>query len=300
MIRLDGIGKSFRVAPGPRRRAGVVEALADVTANFEPGEVVGIVGPNGAGKSTLFGLLLGFLEPTSGDLVIDGLDPRSYVRKHGAAYLPERFLLPRDWPIRGALASLLSLDKSNTDVDKLLDDFELTEYAGAPAHTLSRGTLQRVGLAQAFASARKLVVLDEPTEGLDAIRRIRFRERVQQLKSPDRVVFIASHDLAEVERLADRIIILSRGRVTETIEVTSQSAAPQDYALQLAEDHAAVVTLFEDARRSGDASYVIRAASPADLSARIAALIEAGAVLQSVTPSIDLEARVSRAAQEKS
>src|SRR5687768_16826735 len=91
LIKLENVGKRFRVAPGPRRKAGVVDALSDVTAEIATGDVVAVVGPNGAGKSTLFSVLLGFLDPTAGDVLIDGAEPRAYMRKHGAGYLPERF-----------------------------------------------------------------------------------------------------------------------------------------------------------------------------------------------------------------
>ena len=299
MIELQGISKSFRIAPGPGRRGGTVEAVREVTASLEAGTIVGVVGPNGAGKTTLFGLLLGFLEATSGDVHIDGSEPRAFVRKNGASYLPERFQLPRDWTIGHALKALLSLDGNPRNVRELLDEYELTSYEAAAAHTLSRGTMQRVGIAQALATPRRLVVLDEPTEGLDAIWRIRFRDMVSKLRAPDRVVVIASHDLNEVERLADRVLILNGGRITESIDLRTQSQEARDYLLTLSAEHDAVGNFFENARRTGTAAYIVSAQSAADLSTRLAALLEAGATLISIAPTTSLEERVSRAAQEK-
>ena len=299
MIRFETLSKSYRISPGPGRKAGAVEALRGVSAAFQEGGIIGVVGPNGAGKSTLFSLLLGFLEATDGVITIDDAQPRDYVRTHGAAYLPERFQLPRDWTIGSALRALTGLDHSGRDVGSLLEEFDLVSYANSAAHTLSRGTMQRVGLAQAFATPRKLVVLDEPTEGLDAIWRIRFRERVLGLKSSERLIFIASHDLNEVERIADRVLVLNRGQITEDIDLSARSDEPRDYSLVLQTDHADVSQLFENVRSSGDGRYTVHANGSVDLSARLAALLERGAVIVSVAPAAQLEERVSRAAQDR-
>ncbi|HUP88589.1 MAG TPA: ABC transporter ATP-binding protein [Longimicrobiales bacterium] len=295
MIRFENVVKQYRIAPGPGRKAGVVEALREVSAVVEPGEVVGVVGPNGAGKTTLFGLVLGFLEATAGVVRIDNAEPRAFVRANGASYLPERFQLPRDWTIQHALRALLKLDGAKQDVVELLQEYDLTSYANAAAHTLSRGTMQRVGIAQALATPRRLVVLDEPTEGLDPVWRIRFRESVMRLRSPERVVFIASHDLTEVERVADRVVIMNQGRITDSLDLRSQSREPRDYILTLANEHEAVASLFNTARVMGNAVYAVTVESAGDLSTRIAALLEAGATLVSVTPGTSLEQRITQA-----
>lgn len=297
MIKLDAVDKTFKIAPGPGRKARVVEAVRAVTASLEAGTIIGVVGPNGAGKSTLFGLLLGFLEATSGTITIANLDPRAYVRRHGACYLPERFQLPRDWTIRGAIQALLALDKSTRSADDVLAEYDLTSYANAAAHTLSRGTMQRVGMAQAFATPRNLVVLDEPTEGLDPLWRVRLRESVRGLRSPERIILVASHDLAEIERIADRVLILQDGTITEDLDLSVDRAAPRDYALRLAAPHDAVNEIFPESLPTGDGQYTVRVANAADLSARLGALIEAGAIIVAVQPAADLEQRVTRAAQ---
>jgi ABC-type multidrug transport system ATPase subunit len=297
MIELSSVGKTFRSGAGPGRKGRVVTAVRDVSLSLEAGLVVGIVGPNGAGKTTLLGLLLGFLEATSGSISIDGLEPRSYVRRHGASYLPERFQLSREWKVRAALRALLSLDGSAHHLDALMDRFELNAVAGAAALTLSRGTMQRVGIAQAVAAPRRLMVLDEPTEGLDPVWRVRFRETLRALRSADRTILIASHDLAEMERLADRVLILNDGTITETVELRPQPGQPSDYTIVLKTPHAAMATLFADARESADASYTVTVADAEDLSARLAALLESGATIVSINPTAALEQRVTRVAQ---
>jgi ABC-type multidrug transport system ATPase subunit len=157
--------------------------------------------------------------------------------------------------------------------------------------------MQRVGIAQAVAAPRRLMVLDEPTEGLDPVWRVRFRETLRALRSADRTILIASHDLAEMERLADRVLILNDGTITETVELRPQPGQPSDYTIVLKTPHAAMATLFADARESADASYTVTVADAEDLSARLAALLESGATIVSINPTAALEQRVTRVAQ---
>lgn len=295
MIKLEQVGKTYRVGPGPGRQARVIEAVVEATASIPPGGVIGVVGPNGAGKTTLFGLLLGFLEATSGSLTVDGQDARTYVRRNGAAYLPERFQLPRDWTLRSALHALLSLDRSTRNVDELLAEFDLTAYGSAAAHTLSRGTMQRAGLAQAFATPRNLVVLDEPTEGLDPLWRVRFREALQRLRAERRTILVASHDIAEIERIADRVLILKQGRIVDDVTIRRAHDDTRDYTLVLAAAHPAVSTAFQQSQPVSETSYRVTVAGATDLSARLAALLEAGAIVISVQPNVDLEGRITSA-----
>jgi len=299
MIEFDTVSKSFRVPPGPRRKAGVVEAIRAISTTIEKGGITGVVGPNGAGKTTLFALLLGFLEPTSGDIAIDGADPRKYVQRYGANYLPERFQFPRDWSVRAGLRALLGLDGDKQSVDKLIDRFDLQEFAQARALTLSRGTMQRVGIAQAVAAPRNLMVFDEPTEGLDPIWRVRFRELVRTLRSPDRAILIASHDLNEVERIADRALVLRDGAISEIVQLRASAEQPSDYTIVLATPHSEVARLFEKVRTPDQTTYHVSVADARDLSARLAALIESGATIVSVTPSGALEERIVRPRAEQ-
>ena len=124
------------------------------------------VGPNGAGKSTLFSLILGFLEPSAGEIAIQGDDPRAYIRKHGAGYLPERFRLPPEWPVRDALRAFAGLERiAVRNADVAIETFGLREHATKTVAMLSHGMVQRVGLAQAFMAERMLLVLGRANGG---------------------------------------------------------------------------------------------------------------------------------------
>ncbi len=302
MIQLEGVGKTYRPGPSAPRGAPPVEALAGVSLHVPAGEAWGVVGPNGAGKSTLLALLLGFLHPTAGTIEIAGDDPRTYVRRQGAAYLPERFGLPPEWSVLAALRALAGLEglapgAARGRVDALLDRFELAPHAGKTLGTLSRGLLQRVGLAQALLAERALVVLDEPTEGLDPLWRIRFRALVEELKRAGRTILIASHDLGEVERLADRALLLDAGRVREIMDVGARGDVAT-YRLELAAEAPSLGDVFPGAVAAdpGRPVYLVTAADPAELSRRLAALIDTGGIVAAVAPAAEaLEERVRRA-----
>jgi ABC-2 type transport system ATP-binding protein len=320
MIVIDSVTKRFaraRRAPRP--------ALDAVSLEFDRGMVHAVVGPNGAGKSTLFGLVLGFIHPSSGDLTIDGDDPRDYVRRNGAGYLPERFTLPAGWRVGEALRGLASREQLGAAAGPAcraaLERFGLASHEAARAGSLSRGLLQRVGLAQALLAPRALVVLDEPTEGLDPEWRLRFRNEIDRLRADGRTVLLASHDLAEVERLADRVVVLEAGRVRESFAVHAPPSALK-YDIEIDSDTPDLAALFPGAARTQDAAHVeeaarknvaaaesaaargggtgavyrVSVADVAELNARLAALLATGARVRALRPAAEpLEARVRRA-----
>ena len=301
MIRIEKVSKRFRIAPGPGRQAGVVDALVGVSAEIANGEVLAVVWPNGAGKSTLFSLVLGFLEPTDGEIAIAGEDPRRYMRRHGAGYLPERFRLPTEWSVRDALRGFARLERADVKrADVVVEWFGLGEHASKNINSLSHGMLQRVGLAQALLAQRSLIVLDEPTEGLDAFWRVRFRDVVAEQRKRGATVLIASHDLAELERLADRALVLEGGALREDISLRDRTAV-RSYRLELAEKHPAFGDVFPGARAASQPnSFIVDVSDIADLNRRLAALLDAGASVVSITPADTLEERVTRSASKPS
>jgi len=290
VIDLQNVGKRF----GGKHRTAPLIALHDVTLSIPAGSTWGVVGPNGAGKSTLFALLLGFLKPSNGAIRIAGLEPRDYMRQQGAGYLPERFSLPAGWPVRAALEALAALENIARPVeraDEVLNQFGLQEHAEKSTETLSRGLLQRVGLAQALMAQRQLIVLDEPTEGLDPIWRLHFRERIRELPA-NTTLLMASHDLAEIERLVDHAIVLDKGAIRESFAIASPSG-PRKYRVVLETPLAAARTVFDQIELAdGDGAFTVTVNDARELSTRLSALLALGAVVHSIQPADGLEERV--------
>jgi ABC-2 type transport system ATP-binding protein len=293
MIEFENVTKRY----GRRRR---VEALRDVSLRVPRGSVWAVVGPNGAGKSTLLALALGFIRPTRGAVLLDGLSPRYYLRDRGAAYLSERFSLPPEWRVRDALRCLAVLAGGQAgDAGRAAERFGLEPHLGRRTGELSRGLLQRVGLAQALLVGRDLVVLDEPTEGLDPVWRIRLRDVVAGLRDEGRTVIIASHDLGEVERVADRAILLDDGAVREIID-TRSDAPPSSWRITLAAPFHRAPEVFPGASvEPGGTTFTVALPGPAELSERVAALIALGGLVVAVEPLRQpLEERVREALED--
>ena len=219
MIAFDHVGKRYRSFTGRE-----VRALDDLTLELRAGEVFGLAGPNGAGKTTLIALLLGFLGPSEGTVRIGGLEPRRFIEQHGVGYLSELVNIPPSWRVDDALRRYAVLAgvpgaQRRARVDEAIDRLGLAEHRGKRVKQLSKGNLQRLGLAQALLCEEQVVVLDEPTHGLDPVWTQRFRDVVSALRRDDRVILIASHNLDELARLADRVGILDHGVLQRVVDV---------------------------------------------------------------------------------
>ena len=232
MIRLDDIVKDYR-GPLMGLRGKPVRALDGVTLRVAAGTALGIIGLNGAGKSTLLRLLLGYLRPTSGEVRIGELDPRTYAERNGVSYVPERVAIPPDRTVRTAMEAYAMLGNAGEDaperVDRALARLGLTDLSDRKVGALSKGNLQRVAIAQTLLAERRLMVLDEPTDGLDPVWIAELRRIVAEWRAADadRVLIVASHNLPEVERLADRVVVLHEGRVREEIALgAGRGASP--------------------------------------------------------------------------
>lgn len=274
------------------RKGAGRDAVSAVSLELSAGAVWAVVGPNGAGKSTLLSLLLGFIRPSEGEVLVQGETPRDYLREHGAGYLPERFSLPDAWRTGEALRLFGRMDARPADTSDVIEMMGLEPHLKKRTGELSRGLLQRLGLAQALLARRDLIVLDEPTEGLDPVWRVRLRDTIATLRADDRIIVIASHDLAELERLADHAIVLDKGCVREVLEVRSREA-PTDYRLRLAEPFERIADAFPDAARLEANAYRVTVGGAAELSQRLGSLIALGGIISAVeTMEGDLEQRV--------
>lgn len=296
MIALDDAGKTYRTRFGRR-----ITALGGVSLRIAPGEVVGLAGPNGAGKSTLIALLLGFARPSSGRVALDGLEPRRWVERHGAGYVPELIAIPPRWTVDGALARYAALAGLSGPAARdrcaaLLERFALAEHRDKRVKQLSHGTRQRLALAQALMRPERLYILDEPTHGLDPLWTIAFREVVDSLRSPDAAILIASHDLGELERIADRVVILDRGTVRA--EVGARTATPRR-RLTVREGAALVPGIFPGAQPAGERAYDLEAGDLDALNRGLAELLRRGAIIESLEPVRDGLEAAFRAAVDR-
>jgi ABC-type multidrug transport system ATPase subunit len=267
-----------------------VRAVEGVSLEVAPGEVLGIAGPNGAGKSTLIALLLGFLEPDEGTVRIDGLAPRAYVQREGIAYLPELMTLPLTWRTDDAfarLAALAGIPAAGRAAarERVIEAVEIGEHRRKKLKALSKGNLQRVGLAQSLLVERRVTVFDEPTHGLDPVWTTRFRDIVASLRAPDRTIVIASHNLDELERLCDRVAIIDRGHIQRVIAVRDAGAdtTARRWRIGVTAGIDALSAQFPDAAVSG--RILECTADVAALNHGLAAAIAQGALITAVAPA---------------
>ncbi|MCL4506965.1 MAG: ABC transporter ATP-binding protein [Chloroflexi bacterium] len=209
MIKAEGLSKSY----------GEVRALRDATFNVEEGEIVGLLGPNGAGKTTMIKILTGYLQPDEGEVEVDGIDvltrPRDVQTRIG--YLPENAPLYPELSVQDYLKMIAELreipaERQLTDISEAVRATSLTEYLTRPIGKLSKGLRQRVGLAQAILHKPRLLILDEPTVGLDPTQIVEIRSLIRRMSRHSTILF-SSHILPEVEALCDRVIIIMNGLI---------------------------------------------------------------------------------------
>jgi ABC-2 type transport system ATP-binding protein len=193
-------------------------ALQGLDLEVSTGEVFGFLGPNGAGKTTTINVLLGFVQPTSGNASLFGIDVRQPIARRRIGYLPEmtyyyKFLTAEELLHFYAKIFGLSRAEANKRVDEALKLVELDAARKRLIKTYSKGMQQRVGLAQALINNPDLLILDEPTSGLDPLGRMKVRSIIQRLKNEGKTVFFSSHELGEVETICDRVAIIADGKL---------------------------------------------------------------------------------------
>jgi ABC-2 type transport system ATP-binding protein len=201
----------LRVA-GLAKRFGPVTAVADVSLAVGAGEVLGLLGANGAGKTTAVDCILGLLTPDAGTVTICGLPPREARAKFGAVL--QATGLPGKITPHEAIEAFSFLSSPRTRGSSLLlERFGLSEKANACYDTLSGGQQQRLALALAFIGDPRLLVLDEPTAGLDIQARRSLHDDIRAARAEGRAVLLTTHDMAEAKILCDRIAVMRAGRI---------------------------------------------------------------------------------------
>jgi ABC-2 type transport system ATP-binding protein len=199
------------------KRFGDRTAVDHISFTAKPGEVVGLLGPNGAGKTTTMRMLTGFIPPTEGTATIAGHDivKDSLAARQNVGYLPERVPFYPDMTVREYVtfwASLRGRRDAQARADIVIEQVSLTERRNTLIRNLSKGMRQRVGFAQALAHDPPVLILDEPTIGIDPQQVIEVRETVRELGKTKTVLF-STHILSEAEHICDRVVIIHQGRI---------------------------------------------------------------------------------------
>jgi len=224
------------------------KALNEVSFSADKGQIIGFLGPNGAGKSTMMKILTGFIKPNSGQVFVDEIDvlKNPIEAQKIIGYLPEHNPLYTDMYVREYLqfqASIFNIDKSQ--IETCIEKVGLTQEAHKKINQLSKGYQQRVGLAAAILHDPKVLILDEPTTGLDPNQIVEIRELIKEL-GKEKTVLFSTHIMQEVEAICDRVIIIKKGEILvdkklaelkqnnqQVIEVTFNSKIEEQLIQQL-------------------------------------------------------------------
>jgi ABC-2 type transport system ATP-binding protein len=231
-LRLAGLAKSF----------GHTEAVRGIDLTIRPGEIVALLGPNGAGKTTTIDLLLGLGHPTAGSVAVFGLEPRAAVARGRVSALMQNGGLLKDLTARETLELTASLFAETRPVEEVLKRAGLSEVARTRVGKLSGGEQQRLRFAMALLPDPDLLVLDEPTTGMDVSGRRDFWRAIREDSRRGRTILFATHYLEEADAYADRVVLLSHGRVVadgtaaeikamasgRTVRATLMGAGPGD------------------------------------------------------------------------
>ncbi len=230
MIRAAALTRDF----------GDLRAVDHISFEVQPGEVVGFLGPNGAGKTTVLRMLSTYLQPSAGELVVAGHDVVSDPRevRHSIGYLPEHDALFDGMRVRAFLefcgrAHGIAEDALAARVATLVERCDLSRVCDRRVGTCSKGYRRRISLAAALLHDPKVLLLDEPTHGLDPLQVAAFREHISELRE-GRAVLFSSHVLAEVTAICDRLLLLHHGRLLldERTEVLAERASAEGKDLE--------------------------------------------------------------------
>lgn len=207
MIEVENLSKHY----------GEVTAVNAISFTARPGQVTGFLGPNGAGKTTTMRMLTGFTPPTAGKAKVAGFDvfDQSMEVRRRVGYLPENVPLYRDMTTRGYLmyiAEIRGVRQRRQRADEVLERVGLLHRADSRIRTLSKGMRQRVGLAQALIHDPEVLILDEPTIGLDPIQVLELRSLVREL-GRDHTLLFSTHILSEAEQVCDKVVIINQGQI---------------------------------------------------------------------------------------
>ena len=279
-------------AEGLTRRYGDTLAVNDVSFTIGKGEIVGLLGHNGAGKTTIMKMLTGYLEPSAGNVRVDDLDvvEAAQAIQQRLGYLPENCPVYPEMTVVGYLdyvAGLRGVDNRPLALREVLAATDLTHRALDPIGTLSRGYQQRVGVAQAIVHKPALLILDEPTNGLDPSQTQHMRELIVRLASQATVI-LSTHIMQEVDAVCDRVMILRAGELAldERLSALKESARVNLATDAPLERIQSAIDGFATASASGDGFAVTFDGSPDEshVAALAERLVAGGVAVHSLAP----------------
>lgn len=216
-IEITHLTKDFRIGI----RGVKLRAVDDVSFSVRPGEIFGLLGPNGSGKSTTLKIMLGLFRPTSGECRIFGRSSTETAARRNVGFLPEApyfysYLSGRELVRFYAKIAGVPAKELDAAVEKALEITGMTDAAERRVKTYSKGMLQRIGVAQAIVHDPQLVILDEPTAGIDPVGSAEIGECILAMKKRGKTVVLCSHLLGQVENICDRVAVMERGRLVVT------------------------------------------------------------------------------------
>ena len=214
-IAVPGAGEVGISVRGLTKRFGAHTVLDAVDVDFTPGAVTALLGPNGAGKTTLLKTLLGLVHPSSGSVRIDGYEVDRLGRaRRGIGYMPQLPHFPPHMTARELAGMLDDLRDFSDDADEeLVDALRLRSELDRPFRELSGGTKQKVNAALAFRYRAPVLILDEPTAGLDPVASLALKDKIRACREEGRTIVVTSHNLGDLDAMADAVVFLLEGRV---------------------------------------------------------------------------------------
>jgi ABC-type multidrug transport system ATPase subunit len=301
MISVRNVSKTYG-RWGRRTRA-----VDEVSLEVRRGETLGLIGPNGAGKTTLLSCLLAFLRPDRGSISIDGLPPDDLAVRAKTGYMPERLGFDRDltggaflaqhWRLAGGGPEGTEREVAAAAARVGLDGGVLLRRLSA----YSRGMLQRIGVAQAMLRDPELLFLDEPASGTDPLGVALVRDRILEAKARGATIVLNSHQLAEVERVCDRVVFIEGGRLTQSQTLRGETPAPRRATVRVPsgrrdEALAALASAGFAAEGVADDSLRLSISSEEDLAQAVKTLALADVPVLEARSSADLEEMFRRGA----
>lgn len=254
MIEVKGLCKNY----------GSKKAISDISFTVNDGEIMGFLGPNGAGKSTTMNIITGYISSTAGTVTVDGdeIMENPIAVKKNIGYLPEQPPLYLDMTVKAYLSFMYDLKKVKIDkqqhIGQICKLVKIDDVYNRVIKHLSKGYKQRVGLAQALLGEPKLLILDEPTVGLDPNQIIEIRDLVKSL-GKSHTIILSSHVLSEIQSVCDRVIVINNGKVVAddtTANLSSRLSAENRLVLTIEGEKDSVIAALKEVTGVTDVSFI--------------------------------------------